>query len=365
MPDLRGRFQRLDEIPVPDLRNAIEDREQGAPFVPDATSTRRRVIAGVVAFAVFAAAGIFTWRAFAPGAGDDQVAATSGIYRDPAGWTIHVPRGWHVVPFDVSDPSDGSRLQGVQLSNVELPMPAVGWQPAPPNRAASSFPRKGVAVIVARTSGSPGGDEIPLPLSLDAFVGGSAPPGAPVLDVAYFAAGGWTFVSTVKVGAHAYDDATLRTVGEAVASFRFPQPSTPACGSSQLSGRMAGSEGAAGTAFMTIGLRNVSTSPCHLEGSPTVEMLSPSGTSLPIGERSGLPEGPSLEASPVVLRAGEEASVVVAFSDVNVGQLPCLEAGSLSITPTGSADAIEIPLAPSGQVCDRTVWVAPFAASNE
>jgi hypothetical protein len=221
-----------------------------------------------------------------------------------------------------------------------------------------------VAVIVARTSGSPGGDEIPLPLSLDAFVEGSAPPGAPVLDVAYFAAGGWTFVSTVKIGAHAYDDATLRTIGEAVASFRFAQPSTPACGSSQLSGRMAGSEGAAGTAFVTMGLTNVSTSVCHLEGSPMVEMLSPSGTPLPIVQRSGLPEGPSLESSTVVLGAGQEASVVVAFSDVNVGQLPCLEAGSLRITPTGSPDAIEIPLVPSGEVCDRTVWVAPFAASS-
>ncbi len=363
MPDLRGRFQRLDEIPVPDLRHDIDDREQRAPFVPGAPSTRRRVIAGLVAFAVFAAAGIFTWRAFAPGSGDDHVAATSGTYRDPAGWTIHVPRGWHVVPFDVSDPSDGSRLQGVQLSNVELPMPAVG-SGLPPQPSSLVLPKKGVAVIVARTSGSPGGDEIPLPLSLDAFVEGSAPPGAPVLDVAYFAAGGWTFVSTVKIGAHAYDDATLRTIGEAVASFRFPQPSTPACGSSQLSGRMAGSEGAAGTAFVTIGLTNVSTSACHLEGSPTVEMLSPSGTSLPIGERSGLPEGPSLEASTVVLRTGQEASVVVAFSDVNVGQLPCLEAGSLRITPTGSADAIEVPLVPSGEVCDRTVWVAPFATSS-
>ena len=363
MPDLRGRFQRLDEIPVPDLRNDIEDREQRPPFVPDAASTRRRLIAGLVAFAVFAAAGIFAWKAFAPGSGGDQVAATSGIYRDPAGWTIRVPRGWHVVPFDVSDPSDGSRLQGVQLSNVELPVPAMG-SGLPPQPSSLVLPKKGVAVIVAHTSGSPGGDEIPLPLSLDAFVEGSAPPGAPVLDVAYFAAGGWTFVSTVKIGAHAYDDATLRTVGEAVASFRFSQPSTPACGSSQLSGRMTGSEGAAGTAFVTIGLTNGSTSACHLEGSPKVEMLSPSGTSLPIGGRVGLPEGPSLEPSTVVLRTGQEASVVVAFNDVNVGQRTCLQAGSLRITPTGSTGALEVRLVPTGEVCDRTVWVAPFAASS-
>lgn len=363
MPDLWGRFQGLDEVPIPDLRNAIEDREPRSLFVLDAPPTRRRVLAGLVAFAVFAAAGIFTWRAFAPGSRDDQVSTTSGIYRDPAGWSIHVPRGWKVLPFDLSDSSDGSRFQGVQLSNVELPMPVVVPGP-PPQPSGSVLPKNGVAVIVARTSGSPGGDEVPLPLSLDEFAVGSALPGAPVLEDAYFAAGGWTFVSTVKIGAHAYDDATLRTVGQTVASFRFPQPSTPACVSSQLSGRVVGSEGAAGTAFVTTGLTNTSTSDCHLEGSPAVEMLSPSGTPLPIRERSGLPEGPSLEASTVFLRAGEEASVVVAFSDVNVGQLPCLEAGSLRITPTGSADALEVPLVPSGEVCDRTVWVAPFGTFN-
>lgn len=364
MPDLWGRFQGLDEVPIPDLRKDIEDREPRSPFVLDAPSTRRRVIAGLVAFALFAAAGIFTWRAFAPGSRNGQVSTTSGIYRDPAGWNIHVPRGWQVLPFDVSDSSDGSlRFQGVQLSNVELPTPAV-VPGTPPQPSGSVLPKNGVAVIVARTSGSPGGDEVPLPLSLDEFAVGSALPGAPVLQNAYFAAGGWTFVSSVKIGAHAYDDATLRTVGQTVASFRFPQPSTPPCVSSQLSGRVAGSEGAAGTVFVTTGLTNTSTSTCHLRGSPTVEMLSPSGTPLPIRERSGLPEGPSLEASTVVLRAGEEASVVVAFTDVNVRQLPCLEAGLLRITPTGSGGALEVPLVPSGEVCDRTVWVAPFGTFN-
>jgi hypothetical protein len=222
------------------------------------------------------------------------------------------------------------------------------------------LPKKGVAVIVARTSGLPDDDEVPLPLSLDGFIEGSALPGAPVLDVAYFAAGGWTFVATVKIGAHAYDDATLRIVGQTVASFRFPQPSAPPCASSQLSGRMAGSDGAAGTVFVTVGLTNTSTSACSLHGSPTVEMQSPSGAVLPVRERFGLPEGPSLEASTFVLRAGEEASVVVAFSDVNVGQLPCREVGSLRITPADPAGALEVRLSPGGEVCDGTVWVAPF-----
>jgi hypothetical protein len=362
MPDLSKRFQQLDEVPVPDLRNDIEDRQLRPAFFPDAPSTRRRALAGLVAFAVFAAAGVFAWRIFTPGSGDGQIADTSRIYEDPAGWTIHVPRGWSALPFNVAEPSDGSRFQGVQLSNVELPTPVAG-SGAPPQPSGSALPKNGVAVIIAQTSGLPDGDEIPLPLSLDAFTQGSALPGAPELNVASFAAGGWTFVSTVKIGAHAHDEATLRTVGQTVASFKFTQPATPACVTSQLSGRIAGSEGAAGTSFVTIGLTNTSASDCHLEGSPMVEMLDPSGTALAVQERSGLPQGPSLEASTVVLQQGQEASVVVAFSDVNVGPLPCLQVGSLRITPEGSSDGLEVPLVPGGEVCDGTVWVAPFVAS--
>jgi hypothetical protein len=184
-----------------------------------------------------------------------------------------------------------------------------------------------------------------------------------VFDVAYFAAGGSTFVSTVKIGAHADIDTTRRTVEQTVASFAYPQPSTPACVTSQLSARMAGSDGAAGTLFATIGLTNTSATACHLEGSPTVEMLDPSGTALAVQEQPGLPQGPSLEASTVVLQQDQEASFVVAFSDVNVGALPCLQVGSLRITPEGSSDALEVPLVPGGEVCDGTVWVAPFVSS--
>jgi len=362
MPDLSKRFQRLDDVPVPDLRNEIEDRELRPASIPDAPSTRRRALAGLVAFAVFAAAGVFAWRIFTPGEGNGHVAATAHIYRDPAGWTIHVPKGWSALPFDVSDHADGTRFHGVQLSNVELPAPVAG-SGAPPQPSGSALPKDGVAVIIAETSGLPGGDEIALPLSLDAFSEGSAPSGAPVLDVAYFAAGGGTYVSTVKIGAHTYDDATLRTAGQTVASFRFRQPSTPACVTSQLSARMVGSDGAAGTLYATIGLTNTSASDCHLEGSPTVEMLDPSGAVLAVQEQQGLPQGPALEASTVVLQQGREASVVVAFSDVNVGPLPCLQVGSLTITPEGSSDALEVPLVPGGEVCGGTVWVAPFAAS--
>jgi len=363
MPDLSKRFQRLDEVPVPDLRHDIEDRGLRPAFIPDAPSTRRRTIAGLVAFAVFAAAGVFAWKVFTPGSGDGNVAAGARIYRDPSGWTIHVPRGWSSLSFDVSDASDGTRFHGVQLSNVELPTPVAG-SGAPPQPSSSALPKNAVAVIIGQTSGLPGGDEIPLPLSLDAFAEGSALPGAPVLDVAYFAAGGSTFVSTVKIGAQTYNDATLRTVGQTVASFRFAQPATPACVTSQLSARIVGSDGAAGTLYSTIGLTNTSTSDCHLEGSPAVEMLDPSGAALAVQEQPGLPQGPSVEPSTVLLQQGQEASIVVAFSDVNVGELPCFQVGSLRITPEGSSDGLVVALVPGGEVCGGIVWVAPFLAST-
>src|SRR5258706_4260149 len=126
MPDLSKRFQRLDEVPVPDLRHDVEDRGLRPAFIPEAQSTRRRTMAGLVAFAVFAAAGFCAWKVFTPGSSDGHVATTSRIYQDPAGWTIHVPKGWSSLSFDVSDPSDGTRFHGVQLSNVELPTPEAG-----------------------------------------------------------------------------------------------------------------------------------------------------------------------------------------------------------------------------------------------
>lgn len=357
MADLRGRFRGLDQVRVPDLRKDIEDREPRGS-VPEAASTRRRVIAATVAFALFAAAALLTWRAFAPDSSHGPVVAST-LYRDPAGWSIDVPQGWRALPFDVSDPSDASlRFQGVQLSTARLPLPRV----APGTPPASTLRKDGVAVIVARAFGPPGDDEVALPLSLDAFAAGSALPGAPGPDTAYFAAGGWTFVATVSMGARADGDATVRTVERTVASFRFPQPATPACVSSQLSGRVAGSEGAAGTAFVTIALANSSTSACHLEGSPTVRMLSASGEALPVRERPGLPEGPSLEVSTVTLRPTEEASVVIAYTDVTVGSLPCLRARSLGIAPAGSGGQLEVPLETGAEVCGGKVWVAPFAA---
>ncbi len=358
MPDLHERFQGLDRVPVPDLRNDIERREPRAP-VQEAQPARRRVLAAVLALAVFAAAGVLAWQAFTPGSPTGETA--SPAYHDPAGWSVRAPQGWHVVPFDVADPASTVRFVGVQISNVELGSPVAVAGSAPhPERA--GFPKDGVALVLARTSGLPATDEVPLPLSLDAFTRGGATAAEPTMDTASFAAGGWTFVATVTTGPNAHDVA-IRAVGRAVTSFRFPQPTTPACTAAQLSGEVVGSEGAAGTIFVTFGLTNRSTSACHLLGSPAVHAMSPEGSGLPLRMRPGVAEGPARQASTLVLRPGQQASVVIAYSDVIVGNLACFRAGSLRITPTGDGGAVVVRLSSPWIVCGRTLWVAPVTAS--
>jgi hypothetical protein len=356
MADLRRTFARLDEIPVPDLRHDVEHREP-RPAVPG-RSARARIAAGIVAFAVFAAGAVLVWSSFGPGAGNDRGGtAASRTYRDPAGWTVRVPPGWHALPFDVS--KGAVRFQGVQLSNVSLPAPQIDRR-VPIQARADALPPDGVALIIARTFAPPGQSEVPLPLSLDDLASGSAPGGTPTLGAAYFAAGGWTFVATVETGPTA-ETAATQAVGEAVASFRYPQPPTSACGSPELSAGLSGTEGAAGTLFFTVTLTNESTTVCHVEGSPTVELLDPSGAVLPVDARAGLPEGPSLQPSTVVLYPGDEAELVVAFSDVNVGDQPCFPVGAVRITP-GLGGGVDVPLDPGAEICSRTVWAAPFAA---
>ncbi|GEM_PF-578072 len=362
MADLRSAFDRLDGLRVPDLRDDIARRVDREPRVVRTPPARARLAAALVAFAVFAGGAVLVWRALAP-ENRTPTPGTAPLYRDPAGWSIRAPVGWRVHPFEIVDRSDPSVwFRGVQLSNVVLPNPTLARGTAP-QPDASAFPRSGIAVIVARTSARPGGDEVPLPLSLEAFTQASAPAGAPAREVAYFAANGWTFAASVTFGAGTSPEAVDRLVSRTLASFH-PAPALGApCAPSQLAGRVAATEGAAGTQFVTIGLANASSTTCHLEGAPSVEALGPSGTPLSVEVRSGLPEGPALQPSTVTLGPGDEASLVVAFSDVTDGNLPCLNLAEIRIAVPGSSGSVEVVLPRGGQVCTRVLWVAPFAAS--
>jgi hypothetical protein len=87
-------------------------------------------------------------------------------------------------------------------------------------------------------------------------------------------------------------------------------PATGRCPASALEGSVQGSDGAAGTSWFTIQLRNASASTCTVEGIPQVRLLGTQGQPVTAPSR---PEGPS--GSLVVLRPGHAARV--AFAEPN------------------------------------------------
>jgi hypothetical protein len=83
---------------------------------------------------------------------------------------------------------------------------------------------------------------------------------------------------------------------------RRDRPATDPCGPSALQGSVQGSDGAAGTIWMTIQLRNASTRTCTVKGIPQVRLLGGQGQPVTAPSR---PEGPA--GSLVVLRSGRAA----------------------------------------------------------
>jgi hypothetical protein len=68
-----------------------------------------------------------------------------GAYRDPAGWTITVPRGWQVVRFKETRTS--VPIAGSEISNVRLSSPLV-VRGAPLQVRGQDLPATGVGVII-------------------------------------------------------------------------------------------------------------------------------------------------------------------------------------------------------------------------
>jgi hypothetical protein len=149
----------------------------------------------------------------------------AGVYRDPAGWTIEVPRGWRLVRF--SGAHGNVSGAGAQISNVRLPAPKVlpGY---PIQSPLSAHPAGGVGLVIATDSetGLPGRSHgsikvPPLP-SPDqcGWSAGSAYGGQPYLETLWFKGNGKTFIASVKVGAKAART-DLATVDRIVHSLRF------------------------------------------------------------------------------------------------------------------------------------------------
>jgi hypothetical protein len=149
-------------------------------------------------------------------------ALQDGVYTSPDGWTIDVPPGWHVAPFETSKGS--ATASGAQVSNMELLPPSLvpGF---PIQTNGDDLPTDGLAIVIALDDDPSDVQQPPPsppapPLSLDDFVHGSAPGGSATLDLMWFTGNGRTFLATIKTGPRV--TAADRTALEAaVTSLRF------------------------------------------------------------------------------------------------------------------------------------------------
>jgi Protein of unknown function (DUF4232) len=117
---------------------------------------------------------------------------------------------------------------------------------------------------------------------------------------------------------------------------RRDRPATDPCGPSALQGSVQGSDGAAGTIWMTIQLRNASTKTCTVKGIPQVRLLGAQGQPVTVPSR---PEGPA--GSLVVLRPGRAAR----FEFHNPNACDTAVVGSrLRVTLPQQQDSVIVPL---------------------
>jgi hypothetical protein len=158
------------------------------------------------------------------------IGLTGQTYRDSAGWTVTVPRGWHAVPF--SDSKNGIVSSGVQLSNVRLPRPAlVPRFPIQVNDRV--LPDRGIGLIIA-TDNDPRlshGTVAALPLpppngGADRWLVGSsaarrgARVSSPYIEALWFRVGGTDFIASAKIGGAA-DGPQFKAFAQAIRSLRL------------------------------------------------------------------------------------------------------------------------------------------------
>ena len=111
------------------------------------------------------------------------------------------------------------------------------------------------------------------------------------------------------------------------------QPVTGRCDASVLAGSVQGSEGAAGTIWTTVRLRNASAGTCRVKGIPGVRLLGLQGR--PVTAPS-VPDGPA--GPPVVLRPGQAAWF--AFGEPNVCDRSAVGSRLLVTLPQGRGSLV-------------------------
>lgn len=152
----------------------------------------------------------------------------TGTYRDPAGWRVNVPAGWHVVRF--SSTKGSVSAAGAQFSNVPLPAPSAipGY---PIQSKLGPRPASGIGLVIATDTetGLPGRSPghivtVPLPApdqhgwNVGSTLVGS---GQPYLETLWFKNHQTTFIASVKVGTKA-SRADLAAIDHIIDSLHFP-----------------------------------------------------------------------------------------------------------------------------------------------
>lgn len=135
-------------------------------------------------------------------------------------------------------------------------------------------------------------------------------------------------------------------------------PSTTAagpgrCRTSQLQARLLPRQGAAGTSFLPIELRNVSRTACTLGGYAGVTLQNQGGASL-TGDPARDPDlPPGATTAPVRVEPGRSAQFVLAFGNIEPPDgPPCPGVSRIAVTPPDETDPLVVAvtelLAPCG-----------------
>ena len=193
--------------------------------------------------------------------------------------------------------------------------------------------------------------------------GSSARRWSPVLVVAVAAAAA-AGCSSPSPSAHGHTSTTTSTTP--TASSTAPTTATtvatvPGCSGSNYAVSLLGSQGAAGTFELTLGLRNTADATCPIGGYPGVELLGAGGTPLTTNAVRG--DGESFtDFAPTTVSVPPSGTAYfnLGYSDVPTGtESSCPTATGLQIIPPNTTTTLRV--SGSFQVCNGgTVDVSPL-----
>jgi hypothetical protein len=229
----RDALHDLDEV-GPD--ESVYQRAAHGPTrtdLPPSPNRPTRIVAGVTAFLVFAAAAVFAWQAFRPApsvegplssqttSGNGATLTETGLttYVDPLGWRVGYPTDWAVTSIATQD---RVTITGAAFSNVSpgvaSPNPAT---PSPVGLDPDQMPSEAVEVVITHLEGGPMPDlttnDTRFPVTLDGL---GCPLDTMLLCGVSVRGGGRDFSIEVRRGPDASAD-DIAAAEALVASMRF------------------------------------------------------------------------------------------------------------------------------------------------